>query len=58
MRRALLALGAALLAIADAISRLLTHQTGLLPVGVLTGLLGGPFFLVLLWRGRWRQHAG
>jgi iron complex transport system permease protein len=52
------ALGASLLAIADALSRLLTHQTGFLPVGVLTGLLGGPFFLLLLWRGRWRQHAG
>ncbi|HSV14725.1 MAG TPA: iron ABC transporter permease [Tepidisphaeraceae bacterium] len=49
------AIGASLLAIADAASRLLARadlaQT-MLPVGVLTGLLGGPFFLVLLWRSR------
>jgi iron complex transport system permease protein len=49
------AVGAALLAVADAASRMLSRadlaQT-LLPVGVLTGLLGGPFFLVLLWRAR------
>jgi iron complex transport system permease protein len=44
------ALGAALLAFADAASR----RLGQLPVGVLTGLLGGPFFLVLLWRHRAR----
>ena len=43
-----IALGGALLAIADAGSRLLDQ----LPVGVLTGLLGGPFFLSLLWRSR------
>jgi iron complex transport system permease protein len=42
------ALGAALLAIADACSRLM----GQLPVGVLTGFLGGPFFLFLLWQNR------
>ncbi len=49
------ALGAGLLAVADAASRSLipgkllgTH----LPVGVLTGLLGGPFFLLLLWKGQ------
>jgi iron complex transport system permease protein len=51
------ALGAALLAIADAASRKLsmvgTVQT-VLPVGVLTGLLGGPFFLLLLWKRRER----
>jgi iron complex transport system permease protein len=41
-------LGAGLLAVADVGSRLLQH----LPVGVLTGFLGGPFFLVLLWRQR------
>jgi iron complex transport system permease protein len=49
------ALGAALLAIADALSRKLAGSGGLetmLPVGVLTGLLGGPFFLLLLWRSR------
>jgi iron complex transport system permease protein len=45
-----IALGACLLAIADAGSR----RMGQLPVGVLTGLLGGPFFLVLLWRHRSR----
>lgn len=45
------ALGAILLAIADAASRYM----GQVPVGVLTGFLGGPFFLVLLWRSR---HAG
>ena len=45
------ALGAGLLALADAISRSLIPGDLLgshLPVGVLTGLLGGPFFLVLL----------
>jgi len=47
------ACGAALLALADAGSRLISaggHT--LLPVGVLTSLLGGPFFLFLLWRDR------
>ncbi len=52
------ALGAALLASADAASRkLAAHglaQT-LLPVGVLTSLLGGPFFLILLFQAR-RQN--
>ncbi|MDB5293997.1 MAG: transporter permease [Phycisphaerales bacterium] len=50
------AMGAALLAAADAVSRLLAGQrfvSTLLPVGVLTALLGAPFFLQLLWqRGR------
>ncbi len=47
------ACGAALLPLADAGSRLFS-STGrtLLPVGVLTSLLGGPFFLYLLWRNR------
>jgi iron complex transport system permease protein len=45
-----IALGASLLAVADAGSRRLEQ----LPVGVLTGLLGGPFFLFLLWRSRGR----
>ncbi len=49
------ALGAALLAVADALSRRLTPETGALPVGVLTGMLGGPFFLFLFWRSRSRQ---
>lgn len=54
------ALGAALLAAADALSRFLSADTLLrtqLPVGVLTGLLGGPFFLLLLWRSRRRAEA-
>jgi iron complex transport system permease protein len=49
------AMGAALLALADAASRLLASQSyaqTYLPVGVLTGLLGGPFFLLLLWQSR------
>ena len=52
------AAGAILLAGADAISRLLVgpaYVGTLLPVGVLTGLLGGPFFLVLLWQSRRRS---
>jgi iron complex transport system permease protein len=47
------ALGAALLAVADAASRKLSMMSSVqtvLPVGVLTGLLGGPFFLMLLWK--------
>jgi iron complex transport system permease protein len=47
------ALGAGLLCIADAVSRWLAREGAAgtaLPVGVLTGLLGGPFFLLLLWR--------
>ena len=50
-------LGAALLAVADAASRYLAgmgRAETLLPVGVLTGLLGGPFFLLLLWQNRRR----
>jgi iron complex transport system permease protein len=49
------AAGAALLAIADAAARMLSGAkfvNTLLPVGVLTALLGGPFFLLLLWRSR------
>ena len=42
------ALGACLLAAADAASRYM----GQVPVGVLTGFLGGPFFLFLLWKSR------
>jgi iron complex transport system permease protein len=51
------ALGAGLLAIADAASRKLSMMGSVqtvLPVGVLTGLLGGPFFLLLLWKRRGR----
>jgi iron complex transport system permease protein len=54
------ALGAGLLALADALSRWLSAQgraETLLPVGVLTGLLGGPFFLLLLWQSRRRGDA-
>lgn len=49
------ALGAALLALADALCRLLSLPqllSTLLPVGVVTAFLGGPFFLVLLLRQR------
>jgi iron complex transport system permease protein len=51
------AFGAALLCLADAASRVLAHGSLVaqsLPVGVLTGLLGGPFFLLLLWQYRRR----
>jgi iron complex transport system permease protein len=51
------ALAAALLVVADAVSRKLASQSGIntqLPVGVITGLLGGPFFLLLLWQRRRR----
>lgn len=51
------ATGASLLALADAASRFLAGEgraQTLLPVGVLTGLLGGPFFLLLLWQNRRR----
>jgi iron complex transport system permease protein len=49
------ALGASLLCCADAFSRLLARQMFAgtqLPIGVLTALLGGPFFLLLLWESR------
>jgi iron complex transport system permease protein len=47
------AMGAALLALADALSRgLIPALRTWPPVGVLTGLMGGPFFLYLLWRQR------
>jgi ABC-type enterobactin transport system permease subunit len=51
------ALGAALLCIAAAASRLLAVEgvaQTLRPVGVLTSLLGGPFFLLLLIQNRRR----
>ena len=51
------ALGAALLASADAASRRLAGAgLTLLPVGVLTSLLGGPFFLLLLIQSRKRAE--
>jgi iron complex transport system permease protein len=50
------AMGAALLAIADALSRHLAYSIHtVLPVGVLTGLLGGPFYLALLYKARHRR---
>ena len=55
------ALGAGLLAVADAASRLLAMNTlwgTVLPVGILTGLLGGPFFLFLLWKSRRGSGSG
>jgi iron complex transport system permease protein len=54
------AAGAALLALADAASRLLSQSRFigyLLPVGILTALLGGPFFLLLFWKTRRRQEV-
>lgn len=55
-----LALGAMLLAGADTATRVLSNPANLgtvLPAGVLTGLLGGPFFLVLLWSRRGRMNG-
>jgi iron complex transport system permease protein len=52
------AMGAGLLALADAASRLLAMDRlagTVLPVGILTGLMGGPFFLLLLWQTRARR---
>jgi iron complex transport system permease protein len=47
------AMGAGLLALADALSRGMIKIAGTYPpVGVITGLLGGPFFLYLLYRQR------
>jgi iron complex transport system permease protein len=54
-------LGAILLMIADAVSRSLVgvNRVGThLPVGVLTGLIGGPFFLWLLFRSKRRMSLG
>ncbi|TFU25130.1 FecCD family ABC transporter permease [Thermus tengchongensis] len=45
--------GAVLLALADLLARTLTRPAEL-PVGVVTTLLGGPFFLYLMWRRRGR----
>ena len=46
--------GAAFLVLADLLARWLVAP-GELPVGVLTALIGGPFFLSLM---RWRAHGG
>ncbi|MEN2981683.1 MAG: iron ABC transporter permease [Thermus sp.] len=45
--------GAVLLSLADLLARTLTRPAEL-PVGVVTTLLGGPFFLYLMWRRRGR----
>jgi iron complex transport system permease protein len=49
-------LGAALLVLADLVARTATAPVEL-PLGVVTSLIGGPFFLWLLWRTR-RAHGG
>jgi iron complex transport system permease protein len=46
--------GAAFLAVCDAVARVVLAPADL-PVGVVTALLGGPFFIWLL-RTRWRAH--
>ncbi len=49
------AFGAVLLCVADTVGRFLARGSiagQWLPVGVLTGLMGGPFFLLLLWQTR------
>lgn len=54
-----MALGAGLLALADTAVRAMVRPELLgtvLPVGVITGLVGGPFFLLLLWSRRGRVH--
>lgn len=55
------ALGAALLCIADALSRAMLREQFAgtqLPVGVITALLGGPFFLILLLDSRTTKYTG
>ena len=47
--------GAAFMVLADAVSRTLLAPE-ILPVGTVTALIGGPFFLFLMWRNR-RQIA-
>lgn len=54
------ATGAALLCLADSASHLLAQSRFLgtiLPVGILTAILGGPIFLLLLWRTHRRDGA-
>lgn len=48
-------LGAVALVAADILARSLSN-TAELPIGVITGLVGGPVFIVMLWR-RYRQAA-
>jgi iron complex transport system permease protein len=49
-------LGAVLLVCADLLARIVVVPTEL-PIGIVTALLGGPFFFWLLWRQR-RQQGG
>jgi len=49
-------LGAALLVCADLLARTVVVPSEL-PIGIVTALLGGPFFFWLLWRQR-RQQGG
>ena len=48
-------LGGALLVVADSAARTVIAPTEL-PIGVLTAVIGGPFFLYLLARGRRRAE--
>ncbi len=50
--------GGAVLLLADAGVTLLTLPSGHMPVGVLTALIGGPMFIILLRRGFHRDHGG
>jgi len=55
------AAGAILLTLAGALIRVMAYMDitpGLLPLGVVTSLLGGPFFLLLLVRSQRLQNAG
>jgi len=45
--------GAGLMLTAESAARLLDFGSGRLPTGVLTALIGGPAFVVLLWRRRY-----
>lgn len=53
------AVGAGVLCVADAATRgmaLSPNIQTILPVGVVTALIGGPFFLAILWRARHRSE--
>jgi iron complex transport system permease protein len=52
-----LLIGAIFLIWVDVLARTVI-QPAELPVGVITALLGGPFFLYLLWRSRNERHSG
>ena len=54
------AVGASVMALADAATRVLAQAQGIqtiLPVGVITAMIGGPFFLLILWRARHRVEG-